>query len=586
MIRVVDLSFRYPPPVPGTPAVSVLDGLSFEVAQGEAVALMGPIGAGKTTLLLTLAGLAPEMTGGELSGNAWIGGREVRQQPLEELGRHVGLVFQHADHQLFNMSVLDEVAFGLEGLGLPPAEIEARAYWALDRLGLGGHLDRAPWQLSGGEQKRLALATVLALQPPVILLDEPMAGLDPIGRRAISDVLHELKRSAGTTILVAEQDPEFVARWADRVIVLAEGRLAFDGPVRKVFSDVTALHRLGVDTPQMSELSAALRAEQLADISVLTSTEAAQALAPSLQRHQSTVERKPQASDSPLSTVSGAAAPPAISLRDLHFRYEDGPQALNGVSLEIPAGQFVALVGPNGSGKSTLIRHLNGLLRPQRGEVRIAGTQAAGKRVGELARLVGYVFQNPDHQIFAPTVREELAFGPRNLGLQGATLAERVEAALQTFNLVDLAEVPPAILGYGQRRLVTVAGTWAMQPPIWVLDEPTTGLDRRATQAFMAQVAALHRAGHTIVLVTHDMRLVAEHAERVIVMLAGRIVLDGSPADVFARAEGLRPYGLRPPPVTRLAHKLETWGVPGDILTIPDFLAQYRLLMEQVRRGT
>ena len=275
-ILLEDLCFSYPPVLPEGLPVEVLRSLSLAVPAGQALAIMGPTSSGKTTLALILAGLAPEMTGGTLRGQARVDGLDATQTPAAQLSAHLGLVFQEPERQLFNMTVADEVAFGLEGLAMPPAEIAARVAWALERVGLGDPdlLDRAPWQLSGGQQKRLAIATILALRPPILLLDEPMAGLDPLGRREVAAVLRELKQTAGATVVVIDKDAEFVARWAERLVVLADGQIVLDGPPEEVFRQVNRLHDLGVAVPQIAELAARLRAEG-EDVAFLTAQAAA-----------------------------------------------------------------------------------------------------------------------------------------------------------------------------------------------------------------------------------------------------------------------------------------------------------------------
>jgi energy-coupling factor transporter ATP-binding protein EcfA2 len=257
-------------------------------------------------------------------------------------------------------------------------------------------------------------------------------------------------------------------------------------------------------------------------------------------------------------------------VRAVSFAYPGGAQALNGLSLTVQPGEFVALLGPNGGGKSTLARHLNGLLRPQRGEIALHGQPSAGRPVGELARQVGYLFQNPDHQIFAATVREEVAFGPRNLGLAGQALAQRVAAALAAFELSALAEAPPAVLGYGWRRLVTLASVWAMQPSIWLLDEPTTGLDARLIALLMERLHQLHRAGHTVLFITHDLKLAAQ-AQRIVGVSQGRVALDGPPQTVLADSAALHAIGLRPPPIARLSGLLADAGFPHPMLGVEQF---------------
>lgn len=605
-ILLDDLHFSYPPIVQGGQPAAVLQGVTLAVPAGQAVAIMGPTSSGKTTLALILAGLAPEMTGGQLAGRAWVDGLDAIRTPAAVLSRRLGLVFQEPERQLFNMTVADEVAFGLEGLALPPAEIAARVGWALAAVGLSDPhlLERAPWQLSGGQQKRLAIASIVALRPPILLLDEPMAGLDPAGRREVAGVLRELKQTANTTVLVMEKDAEFAARWAERVVVLAEGRVALDGTPAEVFRQVDLLARLGVAAPQVAELAARLCTGGT-EVAFLTAQQAAGALIPILKTPEQVQESAPdwtpelvqefapdRAPEEARGFVQGGdrvseahlprlaePRPTAVQLSQVSFAYSAGARALDGVSLAVPQGQFVALVGQNGGGKSTLARHLNGLLRPQAGSVTIHGRPTAGRAVGDLAREVGYLFQNPDHQIFAPTVREEIAFGPRNLGLKGEPLDQRVRQALTAFDLERIADTPPAVLGYGQRRLVTVASLWAMQPPLWVLDEPTTGLDARIISQLLARLRQLHRAGHTILFITHDLRLAAESAERVIVVDRGQIALDGSPAAVLADSASLARFGLRPPPITRLSAALAPHGFPHPTLTVDGFAEQWRQIM-------
>jgi len=272
------------------------------------------------------------------------------------------------------------------------------------------------------------------------------------------------------------------------------------------------------------------------------------------------------------------AAEPQIAIENLSFAYPDGATALHGVTLAVARGEFLALVGPNGSGKTTLAKHLNGLLKPSGGRVRVDGRDTRQSRVAELAHTVGYVFQNPDHQIFAGTVEEEIAFGLRLRGLAPAGVAERVDAAVAQFRLAEHRDLPPAVLGSGERRLVALAAVMATQPQILILDEPTGGLDRRSRQELMAAVNAYHRSGHTVILIAHDMRLVAEHATRAAVLLEGRVLFDGPPAALFARRDVLRQARLAAPPVVRLAQRLEPPGLPRGIASVEQFVTAWSRL--------
>lgn len=270
----------------------------------------------------------------------------------------------------------------------------------------------------------------------------------------------------------------------------------------------------------------------------------------------------------------------ALEVADLWFWYRESEPVLRGVDLRVPRGQFVALVGANGSGKTTLVKHLNGLLRPRRGQVRVAGEDTDQRSVGELARQVGYLFQHPEQQIFSANVRQELAFGPRNLGLAPAEVKARVEGALARFALDAVADQPPAIMSYGLRRRVTLASLAAMDPPVLVLDEPTVGLDAPGRRETFDWLTELQADGRTIFLVTHDMALAAEYADRVLVLYQGQIIADGPPGVLFQQNHVLARASLVPPPVMALAQELQPNGLQGAGQTVDTFCAAYIALVE------
>jgi len=272
--------------------------------------------------------------------------------------------------------------------------------------------------------------------------------------------------------------------------------------------------------------------------------------------------------------------PPSITVEDLWYRYSDDTVALCGINLKVPQGAFVAVLGQNGSGKSTLVKHFNGLLRPTRGRVLVDGWDTRETSLGRLARTVGYVFQNPDHQIFCATTREEIRFGPQNLGLAPEEIERRTEQALETFGLQPYADQPPALLGFGLRRKISVAAVYAMRPQIFVLDEPTTGLDWRSTLDLLERVQGLHRKGHTILLVTHDMRIAAAYAERTLVLKDGRVLLYGDTRSVFHQRDTLRAAHIQPPQITELAWRMRSTGMPEDVLTVQECFEAYRRLRE------
>jgi len=268
-----------------------------------------------------------------------------------------------------------------------------------------------------------------------------------------------------------------------------------------------------------------------------------------------------------------------LEVQDLWFAYEDNSHALRGVSLTIEEGDFVALIGQNGSGKTTLAKHFNGLLRPTQGQVLLYGEDIRNQPVSALARKVGYVFQNPDHQIFSATTHEELAVGPRHLGLDEVEIQRRVTEALAAFGLEPYADRQPAVLGFGLRRKISMAAVDTMQTPILILDEPTTGLDYLSTTELMARICELHRRGSTIILITHDMRMVAEYAPRCVVMREGQILADGNTRAVFKQVDLLRETHIELPQISQLSRRMGPYGLPDDTLTVQEFCEAYSVII-------
>lgn len=582
-IIIRDLYYAYPPLREGVEAVPVLRGIRLQVARGEFVALLGRVGAGKTTLCMALNGLVPHVTGGIFRGDVIVLGQNTKQHTVPDLARAVGLVFQDPESQIVQMHVEDEVAFGCENLGIAPAEIEERVTWALAAVGLSDYRRRSTQLLSGGEKQRVAIAAMLAMRPQVLVLDEPTASLDPAGKAAVFQVLAELRERHEITIVMATQELERIARFADRVIVLHQGQIGLDGPPREVFEQVARLQEWGIGVPQMAELGHLLTRRTGRPHRFVELADAYREL-----RHQARKLHMEKLARRPTPPAAGRlrslADEPQIVVRDLSHVYPDGTVALRNINLDIYPSEFIALLGPNGSGKTTLAKHLNGLLKPTQGKVLVEQHDTRTTRVALLARSIGYAFQNPDHQIFAPTVAEEIAFGPRIQDLPAPLAAQRVAEALDRFRLIPYADLPPALLGYGQRRQVALAAVLATQPMTLILDEPTGGLDWRSQQEFMEVVADFHALGRTVILITHDMRLVAEYARRAIVLLDGTIIFDGTPADLFGRPDVLDRAGLALPAVTRLAQRLAKHGMTPHVLTLAEFAAAWQARVQACRR--
>ncbi len=427
---------------------------------------------------------------------------------------------------------------------------------------------------------------MLAMRPQVLVLDEPTASLDPAGKATVFKVLADLRERHEMTIVMATQELEQIARFADRVIVLHQGQIRLDGPPQEVFGQVARLQEWGIGAPQIAELGHLLAQRTGRPHHFIELADAYRNLRRQARKLHMAKLGQPRVRAA-RGQARSVADEPQIIARQVSYTYPDGTAALRNVNLDIYPGEFVALLGPNGSGKTTLAKHLNGLLKPTQGQVIVEHQDTRTTRVAQLARSVGYAFQNPDHQIFAATVQDEIAFGPRLQELPDSIVVQRVAEALDRFRLIPYADLPPALLGYGQRRQVALAAVLAAHPQILILDEPTGGLDWRSQQELMEIVADFHALGRTVILITHDMRLMAEYAERAIVLLNGSIVFDDRPKVLFRRSAVLEQARLALPAVTRLAQRLEKYGMTPHVLTPAEFVAEWqaRLLACKRKRG-
>ncbi|MGH7879653.1 MAG: ABC transporter ATP-binding protein, partial [Candidatus Binataceae bacterium] len=458
-----------------------------------------------------------------------------------------------------------EVAFAMQQIGMARAEIVARIAPALAAVGLAGFEARDPTSLSGGEKQRLAIAAVLALRPQVIVFDEPTSDLDPEGRAEVLALIHRL-RADGLSLIVIEHEAEEL-RGCDRIVLMRDGAIIAQDPPAAVLTRLDLLEACGVHPPELN------RALALLGISAhAPSVDAAERL---LRQHlrleTGAVLAEPVASAAAPPDQKAAVTTPLAEARALSFAYASNPPALASINLAIAEGEFIAIVGQNGSGKTTLAKQLVGLLKPSSGVVLLAGRDRAAMRAAETAPLAGYVFQNPDHQLFAATVEDEVAFGPRNFGLDAVEVERRVAEVLRAVDLEDARPRDPFLLGKGERQRLAVASVLALRPRLLILDEPTTGLDYREQRRMMALVADLNRAGVAIVIITHTPWLVAEYARRVVLLRQGRVLFDGPVREFFRQDALLRQSAFRPPEITLLACR---FGFTA--LSVAEFVAALR----------
>jgi len=527
-----------------------LDGVSLDVAEGEFVVVMGHSGAGKSTLCTSLNGLIPHFFRGRMQGEVRIEGRSTREGKVGEFAKDVGLVFQDFEAQLFSTNVALEVAFGPENFQVEREEMVRRVESVLSQVRLEGFEDRQPATLSGGQKQRLAIASVLAMEPRILCLDEPTTDLDPVGKLGIFEIAEDLKNRDDVTLIVVEHETEETLD-ADRIVVLRDGRIAADQPAREVLREVELLEESSVMPLGIARFfrEKGVRNEQLP----LTPEEGikefeARGWRVSPERHRELVVAD--------EGREASYVEPLIEVEGLSHRYPNGVVALEGVDLEVRRGEFLAVLGQNGSGKTTLVKHFNGLLEPTEGSVSVDGEETAKQGIQVLGQRVGYVFQNPDHQIFSDTVFDEVSFGPKVRELREDEVRERVEEALAAVGLGGRGDEDPFGLTKGERQRVAVASVLAVRPEVLILDEPTTGLDYAEQRSMMDLVRHLNEAGSTIIAVTHTMWVVAEYAHRAAVMKDGRMALSGTVREVFVRDEELRDAYLRPPHIVSMGNSL------------------------------
>jgi energy-coupling factor transporter ATP-binding protein EcfA2 len=503
-----------------------LQDISFELDAGELLLIAGPSGCGKSTLLKCLNGLIPRSYQGILEGEIRFDGRSTRGLSLNDLAHTVGTMLQDPDKQIIGSTVEQEIAFGMENMETPRAEMAQRIGEVLQRLHLESYQQRAIHALSGGQRQQVAAAGILVMRPSIFLFDEPFANLDSRAVDELETLIEHLRIEGHTVIIVEHRVEETLKLNLDKVLLMKEGRQVF-------FGGVTDFMEIADPAQVKLPIEATLRT--MGDV-----TQARQALMKPIVTGQSSADRIGE-------TV--------LAFEHVSYRYSGLKEdVLHDISFQIRKGETVALLGPNGSGKTTLVKQALGLLRPSRGMVRLSGQDIRKLSVAQLAARIGYVFQSPGAMLFAPTVRKEISFGPENLKFDKRRLQASVEQSEQALNVSQFDNYSPFSLSFGQQKRVAIASVLAMQGRIMLLDEPTAGQDYRSYIAFMEYLRSLPELD-SLLFITHDLDLALRFTQRVLLLKEGRVVADGPPLEVLADPALLEACNLRP---TSLLHYVLT----------------------------
>ncbi|GKV56759.1 ABC transporter ATP-binding protein [Sporosarcina sp. NCCP-2222] len=517
LLHVEQLKYRYP-----NRSVLALDEISFTVDKGEFIGIAGRNTAGKTTLCYALCGLVPHFFKGAYGGRVLLDGDEILASSLSRITSKVGFVFDNPFSQLSGakFTVADEIAFGLENLGLPREVMHERIQESLHMLGIEHLRRKNPFDLSGGQMQRLAIASIIAMQPEILVLDEPTSQLDPQGAEEVFTIVEKLTQD-GMTIVMAEKKMEKLAAYSDRILLLHDGKLIQDGEPAVVFSRED-LMEMGVEPPIYTTVAKkyGLRKESspfpvtLEELLAFEMDEPLDGLFP--------LQEKLETSH--------------IHIEELSFSYSDGQKVLDSITLDL-SSEPIAIVGQNGAGKTTLVKLMKALLIPSDGRIVIDETDTIDTTAAKLAKKVGLIFQNPDDQIFKKSILDEVMFGPLNMGI---TKAEAKSLALQQLKAVGLrekAEENPYDVSLAERKLIGVASILAMDPDIIIFDEPTMGQDYEGKLRLQEIIAGLHAKGKLVICILHDMDFVSEVFGRTIVVGQGKVLFDGTTKAAFSQLD-------------------------------------------------
>lgn len=554
IIKLDDVSFSY-----GHEAQNALDHVSLAIEKGEFVGVIGPSGAGKSTLAAVMSGAIPHHYTGQLFGATLVDDRDTCEITLTDISRVVGSVLQDIDAQMVAPIVEDEMLFGLENFGIPHDQIEERISQTLTTVGISDLRHREIATLSGGQKQKVAIAAIIAMAPNVLVLDEPTAALDPASSTLVFDTLRQINREHGITVVVIEQKVALLSKYCSRVLVMADGKLAFDGEPHQVFAHASELRQMGVDSPRVARI-----ANSLAEVGLLPSDQApclnvseAHQLISSLLANATSKDAPadvPETSPHIPAVPRGVNQEPVVELTDVTFAYPHGGASVINLNMCVYPGELVGIIGQNGAGKTTLTKLLNGLLHPASGTVRMAGMNTADVPTSAIAAKCATLFQNPDRQLCRDTVLDEVAFGLELHGVGTDEARQRARVAAERFGLP--LDESPFSLSRGQRQMVALASVVVLDPQVVLLDEPTSGLDYRECMTVMETVSEMAERGCAVIMVCHDMEVVSDFAQRLVVMADGRILERGDANRIFDDDALMRAAYVEPPQVVALSKEL------------------------------
>ena len=554
IIKLDDVSFSY-----GHEAQNALDHVSLAIEKGEFVGVIGPSGAGKSTLAAVMSGAIPHHYTGQLFGTTLVDDRDTCEITLTDISRVVGSVLQDIDAQMVAPIVEDEMLFGLENFGIPHDQIEERISQTLTTVGISDLRHREIATLSGGQKQKVAIAAIIAMAPNVLVLDEPTAALDPASSTLVFDTLRQINREHGITVVVIEQKVALLSKYCSRVLVMADGKLAFDGEPHQVFAHASELRQMGVDSPRVARI-----ANSLAEVGLLPSDQApclnvseAHQLISSLLADATSKDAPadvPETSPHIPAVPRGVNQEPVVELTDVTFAYPHGGASVSNLNMCVYPGELVGIIGQNGAGKTTLTKLLNGLLHPASGTVRMAGMNTADVPTSAIAAKCATLFQNPDRQLCRDTVLDEVAFGLELHGVGTDEARQRARVAAERFGLP--LDESPFSLSRGQRQMVALASVVVLDPQVVLLDEPTSGLDYRECMTVMETVSEMAERGCAVIMVCHDMEVVSDFAQRLVVMADGRILERGDANRIFDDDALMRAAYVEPPQVVALSKEL------------------------------